>query len=71
VYGTLLEAWASHKSFRRRDEEAPAAGSGNPAVDFRGQRRRNDTHQSSTDPDARLYRKAVGREARLGYLGTS
>jgi transposase len=69
VDGTLLEAWASHKSFRPRDEEPPAAGGGNPAVDFHGQRRTNDTHQSSTDPDARLYKKAQGREARLGYLG--
>jgi transposase len=69
VDGTLLEAWASHKSFRPRDEEPPSAGGGNPSVDFHGQRRRNDTHQSTTDPDARLYKKAQGREARLGYLG--
>jgi transposase len=69
VDGTLLEAWASQKSFRPRDEDPPAAGGGNPTVDFHGQRRRNDTHQSTTDPDARLYRKARGREARLGYLG--
>jgi transposase len=69
VDGTLLEAWASHKSFRPRDEEPPSAGGGNPSVDFHGQRRRNDTHRSTTDPDARLYKKAQGREARLGYLG--
>ena len=69
VDGTLLEAWASHKSFRPRDEEPPAAGGSNPAVDFHGERRRNETHQSTTDPDARLYKKAQGREARLGYLG--
>jgi transposase len=69
VDGTLLEAWASQKSFRPRDEEPPSAGSSNPSVDFHGQRRRNDTHQSTTDPDARLYKKAQGREARLGYLG--
>lgn len=69
VDGTLLEAWASQKSFRRRDEEPPSTGGGNPRVDFHGQRRRNDTHQSTTDPDARLYKKAQGREARLGYLG--
>jgi transposase len=69
VDGTLLEAWASQKSFRPRDEEPPSAGGGNPSVDFHGQRRRNDTHQSTTDPDARLYKKAQGREARLGYLG--
>src|SRR4030095_16819560 len=45
------------------------SGGGNPAVDFQGQRRTNATHQSTTDPDARLYKKARGREARLGYLG--
>src|SRR4030095_5182372 len=69
VDGTLLEAWASQKSFRPRDEDPPADGGGNPTVNFHGERRRNATHQSSTDPDARLYKKAVGREARLGYLG--
>jgi transposase len=69
VDGTLLEAWASQKSFRPRDDEPPSAGGGNPSVDFHGQRRRNETHQSTTDPDARLYKKAQGREARLGYLG--
>jgi transposase len=69
VDGTLLEAWASHKSFRPRDGEPPAAGGGNPDVDFRGQRRTNATHQSTTDPDARLYKKAAGQPARLGYLG--
>jgi transposase len=69
VDGTLLEAWASQKSFRPRDEEPPTAGGGNPTVNFHGQRRTNDTHQSTTDPDARLYKKARGREARLGYLG--
>lgn len=69
VDGTLLEAWASHKSFRPRDEEPPTGSGGNPTVNFHGQRRRNDTHRSTTDPDARLYRKGAGREARLGYLG--
>jgi IS5 family transposase len=69
VDGTLLEAWASQKSFRPRDEDPPSASGSNPSVDFHGQRRRNDTHQSTTDPDARLYKKAQGREARLGYLG--
>jgi transposase len=69
VDGTLLEAWASQKSFRPRDEEPPPTGGGNPTVNFHGQRRRNTTHQSTTDPDARLYKKARGREARLGYLG--
>jgi transposase len=69
VDGTLLEAWASHKSFRPRDQDPPTPGGGNPTVDFHGQARTNATHQSTTDPDARLYKKAQGREARLGYLG--
>jgi transposase len=69
VDGTLLEAWASQKSFRPRDADPPATGGGNPTVNFHGQRRTNATHQSTTDPDARLYKKARGREARLGYLG--
>jgi transposase len=69
VDGTLLKAWASHKSFQPRDQDPPSAGGSNPTRDFHGQRRRNETHQSTTDPDARLYRKARGREAHLGYLG--
>jgi transposase len=69
VDGTLLEAWASQKSFRPREDEPPPAAGGNPTVNFRGQRRTNDTHQSTTDPDARLFKKAVGQPARLGYLG--
>jgi transposase len=69
VDGTLLEAWASQKSFRPRDQDPPASDSGNPSVNFRGQRRSNATHQSTTDPDARLYKKATGQPARLGYLG--
>src|SRR6185436_17996059 len=69
VDGTLLEAWASHKSFRPRDEEPPPPTGGNPTVNFHQQRRSNATHRSTTDPDARLYKKARGREARLGYLG--
>jgi len=69
VDGTLLEAWASHKSFRPRDEEPPSGSGGNPTVNFHRQRRSNATHASTTDPDARLYKKARGREARLGYLG--
>jgi transposase len=68
VDGTLLEAWASQKSFRRKDEGAgPSAG--NRERDFHGQKRTNATHQSTTDPDARLYKKSVGSEARLAYLG--
>lgn len=71
VDGTLLEAWASLKSFRRKDGEPPPPPDdpGNPAVDFHGEKRTNDTHASTTDPDARLYRKGKGREAKLAYLG--
>jgi hypothetical protein len=71
VDGTLLEAWASHKSFQRKDGPPPPSpdGGGNPTIDFKGERRSNVTHQSTTDPDARLYRKGRQREARLGYLG--
>jgi transposase len=69
VDGTLLEAWASQKSFRPRDEDPPETRGGNPSVNFHGHRRNNATHQSTTDPDARLYKKARGREAHLGYLG--
>ena len=69
VDGTLLEAWASHKSFKPKGgADRPPDDPKNPTVNFRGQTRRNDTHQSTTDPDARLYKKAVGREAKLGYL---
>ena len=69
VDGTLLEAWASHKSFRPKDDDHPPPDDPkNPTVNFHGQPRRNDTHQSTTDPEARLYKKAVGREAKLGYL---
>jgi transposase len=68
VDGTLLEAWASHKSFQRRDvPRDPPSGDGNAGVDFRGERRSNATHQSTTDPDARLYRKSDGRPAQLAY----
>jgi len=64
VDGTLIEAWASHKSFRPKD------GSDDGDFDnFHGQKRKNDTHESTTDPDSRLYRKAAGREAKLCYLG--
>jgi transposase len=71
VDGTLSEAWASQKSFKPqagRAAEPPAEGS-HPEVNFRGEQRRNDTHQSTTDPDARLYQKAKGQAAKLGYLG--
>lgn len=71
VDGTLLQAWASLKSVRPRDEEPPAGGGGgrNPDVDFRGQARRNDTHVSTTDPEARLARKGNGQETRLSFAG--
>jgi transposase len=64
VDGTLIEAWASQKSFQRKD--GPPDGDGS---DFHGDARKNDTHASKTDPDAKLYRKSQGREARLAYLG--
>jgi transposase len=70
VDGTLLEAWASQKSFRRRDTPPDRPDDpGNPTVNFRGDARKNDTHQSTTDPDARLYKKSSGSEAKLAYLG--
>ena len=71
VDGTLIEAWASQKSFQPKagGDAPPPEGGSNPQVNFRGEKRSNDTHQSTTDPDARLYKKAKGREAKLGYLG--
>jgi len=71
VDATLLEAWASLKSFRPKEEPpaTPPDDPGNPTVDFHGERRSNDTHQSTTDPEARLYRKGNGREAKLCYMG--
>ena len=63
VDGTLIEAWASQKSFRPKD------GSGDDGANFHGQKRKNDTHASTSDPDSRLYRKAAGREAKLCYMG--
>ena len=69
VDGTLLEAWASHKSYRPRDEQGPRGGGRNRDADFSGERRSRDTHVSTTDPEARLYRKGKQQEARLCYLG--
>jgi transposase len=70
VDGTLIEAWASHKSFQRKDQPAPPPDDpGNPTVDFHGEKRSNDTHESTTDPDARLARKSGGHEAKLAYCG--
>ena len=71
VDGTQLEAWASLKSFRCRDAEPsrPSEDPGNPTVNFHGERRRNDTHASTTDPEAMLHKKGPGKEAKLAYLG--
>jgi len=70
VDGTLVEAWASLKSFKRKDAPpAPPDDPGNPTVNFHGERRRNTTHASTTDPDARLARKGQGHEAKLCYTG--
>jgi transposase len=70
VDGTLLEAWASHKSFKPKGtDRTPPTDPKNPTVNFHGQPRRNDTHQSTTDPDARLYKKGTGHESKLAYLG--
>lgn len=71
VDGTLIEAWAGQKSFKQTTEVPlpPTDDPGNPSVDFRGERRTNATHASSTDPEARLYKKAAGQEAKLCFLG--
>ena len=71
VDGTLLDAWASLKSFRPKDAgpSDPPDDPGNPTINFHGESRRNDTHQSTTDPDALLARKGNGREAKLSYAG--
>src|SRR5256714_1051155 len=74
VDGTLIEAWAGQKSFKRKDEQADKTppdddDPGNPTVDFHGEQRRNDTHQSTSDPEARLARKGKGKESKLSYAG--
>ena len=66
VDGTLIEAWASQKSFRPKDGSGDNDDGG---ANFHGQKRKNDTHASTSDPDSRLYRKAAGREAKLSYMG--
>lgn len=68
VDGTLLEAWASYKSFRPKEGGEPPSEKGRE-VDFHGEKRRNETHQSTTDADARLYKKSKGSEAKMSYLG--
>ena len=65
VDGTLIEAWASQKSFRPKD----GGSDDDDGANFHGQKRKNDTHASTSDPDSRLYRKAAGREAKLCYMG--
>jgi transposase len=72
VDGTLLEAWASDKSFQPKDgggQAPPPDDPGNPTVNFRGQRRSNETHASTTDPEAKLARKGEGKESKLSYSG--
>jgi hypothetical protein len=71
VDGTLIEAWASQKSFQRKDqgEQPPPDDPGNPTVNFHGEQRSNETHESKTDPDARLARKSGGHESKLAYCG--
>ena len=71
VDGTLIEAWASQKSFQRKDgpEPPPPDDPGNPTINFRGEKRSNATHESTTDPEARLARKSGGHESKLAYCG--
>jgi transposase len=71
VDGTLLEAWASLKSFQRKDKKdsSPPEDPGNPTVDFHGEKRSNQTHESKSDPEAKLARKGAGKEAKLSYSG--
>ncbi|MBF6561471.1 MAG: IS5 family transposase [Candidatus Binataceae bacterium] len=71
VDGTLIEAWAGHKSFKRKDDgqHPPPDDPGNSGVDFHGERRTNATHRSTTDPEARLCKKSKGSGAMLGYAG--
>ena len=72
VDGTLIEAWASMKSFKPKEgphEPPPDGGGRNREADFHGQKRSNDTHASTTDPEAKLYRKGPGKEAKLCFMG--
>jgi transposase len=69
VDGTLIEAWASHKSFVRKDGDGPEPPPGrNPEIDFKGEKRSNATHESTTDPEARLYKKGEFTEAKLRFM---
>ncbi len=70
VDGTMIEAWASQKSFQKKDGSSDTPDDpGNPTVDFHGEKRSNETHESRSDPEARLYKKGSGQEAQLAYLG--
>lgn len=70
VDGTMIQAWASQKSFQKKEEPSdPPDDPDNPTVDFHGEKRSNPTHESTTDSEARLYKKATGQEARVAYLG--
>lgn len=69
VDGTLIEAWASIKSFQPKDDDPKPPVGRNQERDFHGEKLKNDTHASTTDPDARLYKKSKGKEARMSYLG--
>src|SRR5437879_5353349 len=70
VDGTLLEAWAGAKSFQAKDKKQPPSDDpGNPTVNFRGERRSNERHESKTDPEALLARKGEGKESKLSYTG--
>jgi transposase len=71
VDGTLIEAWAGQKSFQRKDAPRlpPEDGGSNPTVNFHGEKRSNQTHRSTSDPEAMLYKKSQGSESKLSYLG--
>jgi transposase len=71
VDGTLIQAWASQKSFVKKDGSTPPPTDGgrNPTVNFKGEKRSNETHASTTDPDARLYKKSEGDKSQLAFLG--
>jgi hypothetical protein len=69
VDGTLNEAWASMKSFQPKGDDQPGPGSGNAWMDFKGEKRSNDTYASTSDAEAKLLRKSPGKEARLSFGG--
>lgn len=73
IDGTLIEAWASQKSFQAKRGKPSSGGGpsdpGNPTIDFHGEKRTNDTHQSTTDPEAMLYKKSKGKESKLSFMG--